>query len=153
MKNLIAVFVLGLVLAVTAHAQSDGRKLSSAQIEVANLGRSYTDMIRRADAASISNILADDYIVTDEVGTVLTKEQDLATYKDRAKSVKIETVEYRDQRVRMITNDVAIEHSTIRFAGTRNGKPFDFTERITTTWARRNGRWQIVADHFSFVKP
>ena len=153
MKNLITIIVLGFVFSVTANAQSDERKPNSAQIEVANLGRSYTDMIRRADAESISKILADDYIVTDEVGTVLTKEQDLATYKDRAKTVNIETVEYKDQRVRMITKDVAIEHSTIRFAGTRSGKPFDFTERITTTWARRGGRWQIVADHFSFVKP
>jgi ketosteroid isomerase-like protein len=109
-------------------------------------------MIRRADAASIAKVLADDYIVTDEVGTRLTKEQDLATYKDRAASVKIDVVEYKDQTVRMITKDVAVEHSTIRFAGDRSGKPFDFIERITTTWARRNGRWQIVADHFSYLK-
>ena len=153
MNCLAAILVLGVVLTASANAQSAGQKLSSDQIEVAKLGRSYTDMIRRADAESIEKMLADDYVVTDEVGTVLTKQQDLATYKDRAKTVKIEAVEYKDQRVRMITKDVAIEHSTIRFAGTRSGKPFDFTERITTTWAKRGGRWQIVADHFSFVKP
>lgn len=131
---------------------SSGQSISSEQAEVAKLARSYTDMIRRADADSIAKILADDYIVTDEVGTRLTKEQDLATYKGRATSVKIDVVEYKDQTVRMITKDVAVEHSTIRFAGTRSGKPFDFIERITTTWARRNGRWQIVADHFSYLK-
>jgi uncharacterized protein (TIGR02246 family) len=126
--------------------------MSPAEAEVAALGRSYTEMIRRADAAAIAGILADDYIVTDEVGTVLTKQQDLATYKDRAQSVKIDIVDYKDQKVRMISKNVAVEHSTIRFIGTRNGKPFDFVERITTTWAKRGGRWQIAADHFSYVK-
>jgi uncharacterized protein (TIGR02246 family) len=121
--------------------------------QVAALGRAYTDMIRRNDAASISTILADDYMVTDEEGNRLTKEQDLATYKERASAVKIETVEYKDQKVRMLTGSIAIEHSTIRFTGSRSGKPFDITERITTTWQFRDGRWLIVADHFSYVKP
>ena len=120
--------------------------------QVAALGRAYTDMIRRNDAASIEKILADDYVVTDEVGTVLTKALDLATYKDRAGTVKIETVEYKDQKVRMLSGSIAVEHSTIRFAGTKNGKSFDITERITTTWQFRDGRWLIVADHFSYVK-
>jgi uncharacterized protein (TIGR02246 family) len=121
--------------------------------QVAALGRAYTAMIQRNDAAAIAKILADDYLVTDESGNVLTKEQDLATYKDRAKSIKIEEVEYKDQKVRMITGSVATEHSTIRFIGTKNGKPFDITERITTTWQFRDGRWVIAADHFSYVKP
>jgi uncharacterized protein (TIGR02246 family) len=121
--------------------------------QVAALGRAYTAMIQRNDAAAIAKILADDYIVTDESGNVLTKEEDLATYKGRAKSVKIDKVEYKDQKVRMITGSVAIDHSTIRFIGTKDGKPFDITERITTTWQFLDGRWQIIADHFSYVKP
>lgn len=120
---------------------------------VAALGRSYTGMIKRNDADSIAKVLADDYIVTDEEGKRLTKAEDLATYKDRAATLKIETVEYKDQMVRMLTGSVAVDHSTIRFTGTSSGKPFDITERITTTWQFRDGRWLIVADHFSFVKP
>ena len=152
MKCMITLLVVGLLLIVTSNGQSNWTKMSPAQAEVAAIGRSYTEMIRRADAAAIAGILADDYIVTDEVGTVLTKQQDLATYKDRAQSVKIDIVDYKDQKVRMISKNVAVEHSTIRFIGTRDGKPFDFVERITTTWAKRGGRWQIVADHFSYVK-
>ena len=152
MKTLIIFIAFLFAASISGKAQSNWIKMSPAEAEVAALGRSYTDMIRRADAAAIADILADDYIVTDEVGKVLTKEQDLATYKDRAGSVKIDIVDYKDQKVRMITKNVAIEHSTIRFIGTRNGEPFDFVERITTTWAKRRGRWQIVADHFSYVK-
>ena len=122
--------------------------------QVAALGRDYTDMIRRNDAAAISRILADDYIMTDQEGTRLTKEQDLATYnKERAETLRIDKADYIDQKVRMITGSIAVEHSTIRFVGSKNGKPFDITERITTTWHFRDGRWLIVADHFSYVKP
>ena len=152
MKTLITFVALLFAVSVSGNAQSYWAKMSPAEAEVAALGRSYTEMIRRADAAAIAGILADDYVVTDEVGTVLTKQQDLATYKDRAQSVKIDIVDYKDQRVRMIVKNVAVEHSTIRFIGTRDGKPFDLVERITTTWAKRKGRWQIAADHFSYVK-
>jgi len=138
---------------LTEHESEKPHNKTLMEIQVAALGRAYTDMIRRNDAASIANILADDYIVTDEEGTRLTKEQDLATYKERATAVKIETVDYKDQRVRMLTGSLAVEHSTIRFTGTRKGKPFDITERITTTWQFRDGRWLIVADHFSYLKP
>ena len=63
--------------------------------EVAALGRAYTSMIQKSDAAGIEKILADDYLVTDEEGRVLTKEQDLATYKDRAATIKFDSVEYK----------------------------------------------------------
>lgn len=140
-------------LVLMEHDSEKPHDKAAMEKQVAALSRAYTDMIRRNDAASISTILADDYMVTDEEGNRLTKEQDLATYKERATSVKIETVEYKDQKVRMLTGSVAVEHSTIRFAGTKNGSPFDFTERITTMWQFRDGRWLIVADHFSYVKP
>ncbi len=120
--------------------------------EIGAMGRAYSGMIQRNDAAAIEKILADDYLVADEVGKVLTKTQDLATYRDRATTLKIERVEYLDQKVRLITPDVAIDHATIRFVGSSNGKPFSIVERCTTTWAKRGGKWQIVADHFSYVK-
>lgn len=137
---------------VQEHESEETHDKKIMEAQVAALGRAYTDMIKRNDPASIANILADDYVVTDENGKRLTKAEDLATYAHRAKTLQIASVEYKDQKVRMITGSVALEHSTIRFIGTKNEKPFDITERITTTYAFREGRWLIVADHFSFVK-
>ena len=120
---------------------------------IAERGRLYSRMIQQNDADSISKILADDYLVADEEGKVFTKEQDLATYLAKKLRVKITSIEYLDQYVRLITRDVAIDHATIRFIGTSNGKPFDITERCTTTWAKRKREWLIVADHFSVRPP
>lgn len=125
---------------------------SKVRNNIAALGRSYARSIQQNDVSSISKILADDYLVADEEGKAFTKEQDLATYPAKKLRVKITSFEYLDQNVRLITKDVAIDHSTIRFIGTSDGKPFDITERCTTTWAKRRGKWLIVADHFS-VRP
>ncbi|MBC7901403.1 MAG: nuclear transport factor 2 family protein [Saprospiraceae bacterium] len=157
MKELVfagAFLILGSISIGAQASLNDSSPKNRKLVEsIATLGRAYTDMIRRNDAASIASIVADDYLVADEVGKVYTKQEDLATYVDRAKSVKIDTVEYKDQKVRILNDEVAIDHATIRFRGTRSGKPFDITERCTTIWALRKGRWLIVADHFSYLKP
>ena len=152
-RNLILVLAIVLTAAISSFGQkAESEKTEKVRKEIAALGRSYSAMIQRNDSVAIEKILADDYLVADEDGKVFTKAEDLATYKDKKLRVKIETVEYLDQNVRLITKDVAIDHATIRFVGTSNGKPFDITERCTTTWAKRRGKWLIVADHFS-VRP
>lgn len=132
---------------------TESKKDRKTQNEIAALGRAYSGMIQRSDVVSIEKILADDYLLADEEGKVFTKREDLATYPDKKERVNITSIEYIDQKVRLLAPNVAIEHSTIRFVGTSNGKPFDITERCTTTWAKRGGKWLIVADHFSVRPP
>lgn len=118
---------------------------------VLKLGQQYGEMIKRGDAAEIEKILDDDYFYTDEKGKVMNKTEDLATYKNRRS--KIEFVETSDQKVRIVGNNVAVETGTFRVKGTdKDGKPFDETERYTTTWVARNGQWKIVSDHTSAIK-
>ena len=107
-------------------------------------------MIRRGDASEIEKILADDYILTDESGGVFNKTQDLATYKNR--QIKIEQVETLDQKARQIDENTIVVNAKIRFRGIKSEKPFDLTEQVTTVWIFRDGRWQIISDHLSFVK-
>lgn len=140
-------------LVVREHSSEKRHDRKMMEQQLVALGRKYSDMIRRNDVAAIRLILADDYLLADEEGKVFTKEQDLATYKDRATSVRIDKIEYLDQKIQVISDASAVDHSTIRFLGERSGKPFDITERSTTVWTFNDGRWQIAADHFSYVKP
>jgi len=120
--------------------------------QVAKLNEEYSFMIQRGNAVEIERVLADDYILTDESGKVFTKADDLATYKDR--KFKIEYVKTLDQKLRVVGDSVVIANTKINFKGTRDaGKTFDITEQCTTIWSWRDGRWQIVSDHISFVKP
>ena len=120
--------------------------------QVSKLNEEYSFMIQRGNAAEIEPVLADDYVLTDESGKVFTKTDDLATYKDR--KIKIEFVKTLDQKLRVVGDGVVIANAKINFKGTRaSGATFDITEQCTTIWAWRDGRWQIVSDHISFVKP
>ena len=124
------------------------RKLMEQQ--VLKMGQEYVKMIKNQDATAIERILADEYLYTNEEGKVKNKAEDLASYKNS--DVKFELFEISDQKVRVIGNSAAIETGTVRFKGTGKGKPFDGSERYTTTWVWRGGRWQIAADHTSTVK-
>jgi ketosteroid isomerase-like protein len=118
---------------------------------VLKMGLQYNQMVVRGDAAEIERVLADDYIYTNDKGVVLGKAEELATYKNRRS--KIESSETTEQKVRIIGNNAAVETGIFHVKGTgADGKPFDETERYTTTWKSTNGQWKIVADHTSALK-
>ncbi len=124
------------------------RKLMEQQ--VLKMGQEYVKMIKNQDAAAIERILADEYLFTDEEGKVKNKAEDLASYK--TSDTKLEMFDISDQKVRVIGNGAAIETGVVRFKGARKGKPFDGSERYTTTWVWRGGRWHVVGDHVSDIK-
>ncbi len=125
------------------------RKLMEQQVLKA--GQEYVRLIKNQDGAAIEKILADEYLFTNEAGKVKNKAEDVADYKSRP--VKFEIFELSDQKVRVIGNGAAIETGTVRYKGVDSeGKSFDGSDRFTTTWVWRGGRWQIVADHTSVIK-
>ncbi len=123
-------------LLVTEHfseAQHD-RKLMEQQ--VLKIGQEYARMIKNQDGATIERMLADEYLFTNERGKTKNKAEDLADYKNRP--AKFEIFEIADQKVRVIGNNAAVETGTVRFKGaSHDGKPFDGSERYTTTWVNR----------------
>ena len=138
-------------LLVAEHFSEAPHDKKTMEAQVLKLGLEYNQMIVRGDTAAIEKILADDYLYTTDDGKIVNKTEELAHYKN-LKS-KIESIETTDQKVRVLGNNSAVETALIRIRGTdANGKPFDETERYTTTWVWRNLRWQIIADHTSAVK-
>ena len=158
MKSLLKIVLLTFVsiISVSAQNKQDAQKVKQSSDhklmheQVSKLNVEYSLMIQRGDSTEIERVLADDYILTDENGKVFSKTDDLATYKNR--QIKIESVKTLNQKVRRVGDAVMIANTTINFKGTKNGKVFDVTEQCTTVWAWRNGRWQIVSDHISFIK-
>lgn len=130
-----------------SEAQHD-KKLMEEQ--VMKMGQEYGKMIERGDVAALEQILADEYIYTNEEGKIKNKAEDLASYKTG--KTKITFTETTDQKVRVIGNTAAVETGTFRIKGTTDGKPFEENARYTTTWVWRDLRWQIVADHSSTIK-
>ncbi len=129
-------------------AQHD-RKLMEEQ--VLKMGQEYVRLIKNKDVGAIEKMLADEYQYTDKDGKIKNKAEDLASYQENRG--KLEMFEIADQKVNVLGNNSAVETGIVRFKGIdKDGKPFEGSERYTTTWVWRNGRWQIAADHTSEIK-
>jgi ketosteroid isomerase-like protein len=124
------------------------RKLMEQQVMKAGL--QYGQIIKAQDASAAELILADEYTFTNADGKVKTKAEDIADFKKG--ETKIEVADITDQKVMIIGNGAALETGVFHIKGTNKGKPFDDTERYTTVWIWRGGRWQVAADHVSNLK-
>lgn len=138
-------------LLLSEHISSVRRDRKTMEEEVIKASAEYTEMITRRDAASIERVLSDEYFLTTETGKVRNKTQELERQKNSP--YKIESLTMSEQKVRVYSGKFAVETGKVNYKGTdAGGKPSQGVERYTTIWIRRDGRWQIVADHLSDVK-
>lgn len=114
--------------------------------ELRRASAGYDAALKAGDAAAFGRLLADDYMYTGEDGKTRNKAEDIALMT--SPDLKIESVSTDDKRFR-IYRSTAVETGRYTIKGTHKGKPFSEAGRYTTTWVRRDGRWQIVADHNS----
>lgn len=138
-------------LLLSEHISSIRRDRAAMEAEVTKASQEYTEMIRRRDVAAIERVLAEEYFLTNEVGQIRNKAQELERVKNSP--YKLESLTMSEQKVRVYNGNIAVETGKVNYKGTdKDGKPSAGIERYTTTWIRRDGRWQIVSDHLSDVK-
>jgi len=113
-----------------------------------NSGRSYAELEAGGDIAALKRQLADEHVSTSRDGEISTRAERVESYKTN--QLRLESADIREQTVRAIGNGTVLETGTIRYVGTNAGKPFDTTQRYTTTWVSWDG-WQIIAEHMSTV--
>lgn len=94
------------------------------------------------------SFLADKYVQTDEDGTVLVGKA--ATLADM-KAYSFSNEELSDLKV-TVYGDTAIATGTFVAKGTYKSKPIDNRGRFTDTWVKLDGKWQLVAEHYSMIK-
>ncbi len=139
-------------LVIAEHVSEAPHDRKVMEQEVMKIGLKSAQMFKDRDFSGMERIVADDAFFINPTGKIKTKAEISAEVKNSG--AKIEAVEITDQKVRITGNSSAIETGIVRYKGAdKTGRPFDETERYTTTWVWRNGRWQIASDHTSTVKP
>ncbi|MFL6208684.1 MAG: nuclear transport factor 2 family protein [Pyrinomonadaceae bacterium] len=103
----------------------------------------------RRDVAAIDRLYADDYFHTNADGSIMTKEQVLASYRAPAQAT-FESNEHTEERVQL-HGTAAVVSGTVTLKGRMNNQPFVRTWRVTYVLSRRGGRWRIVASHASII--
>jgi ketosteroid isomerase-like protein len=94
----------------------------------------------------LSVLLADEFVITIEDGNVYSKVGYISHCADT--STHIQIAEMSDLKVR-VHGDTAIITGAYHEKGDTNGKPYEYHDRLTDVWMKINGKWQVVASHYS----
>src|SRR5579863_10292719 len=94
----------------------------------------------------LSSLLAEDFVITIEDGSVYSKAGYISHSADA--TVHVEIAELSDLKVR-VRGDTAIVSGAYHERGDSNGKRYEYHDRLTDVWMKFGGKWQVVASHYS----
>jgi ketosteroid isomerase-like protein len=99
-----------------------------------------------ADAVALDRIYANDFIGIGPSGRVRTKPQVISDFTSG--DLKFQSITTDDVRVRVYGN-TAVETGRSIMSGQDKGKTVPRDNRFTRVWVKQQGRWRLVANHYS----
>ena len=147
MRSLVtAVLALALTSIVMAQEQSAGTQASSIEQAIKQLDGERIQAQIGADAAALDRIYADDFIGVGPSGTVRTKKQVISDFTSG--TLKFQSITTDEVQVRVYEN-TAVETGLSTMNGKDKGKAVPRNTRFTRVWVKQQGRWRLVANHYS----
>jgi len=114
--------------------------------KVLALEQQWTDAYRQRNIKLLTSMLAEDFIITVEDGSIFGKMGYLAHTADTA--TQVDLAEESDLRVHLHGN-VAVVTGAYHEMGTSKGKRYEYRDRLTDVWLKNNGQWQLIASQYS----
>ena len=148
MKSLVTtVLAFALTSIVMAQEQSDaGTQRSNIEQVIRQLDGERIQAQIGADAAALDRIYADDFIGVGPSGTVRTKKQVILDFTSG--TLKFQSITTDEVQVRVYEN-TAVETGLSTMNGKDKGKAVPRNTRFTRVWVKQQGRWRLVANHYS----
>ena len=148
------VWVIALVVTTLfcARGQAAGNTAqhgSDIEQAVRQLDHEWSEAVVRRDAEALAQLLADDYTMIDPSGEVIDKAQEIAQTKAPLFDVTIESLRTEDVEVRISGERATIIGRAVlqvRFDEQEISEQYCYTR----TFARRQGRWQIIAAQLTY---
>ena len=141
------------VLALTATAIALGQKQSSSRDQRSSIEQAIRQLDRDriqaqigADAVALDRIYANDFIGVGPSGTVRTKAQVISDFTSG--DLKFQSITTDEVQVRVYEN-TAVETGLSTMVGQDKGKAVPRDTRFTRVWVKQQGRWRLVANHYS----
>ncbi|MCA1626027.1 MAG: aspartyl protease family protein [Acidobacteria bacterium] len=129
------------------------QQLSEAEREVKKLERKWLDAYEKYDAEAMNRIVSDDFKLTFSNGSVQTKADILAQLKSaqdaNRPSPKFSTEDVQSR----VEGDTVILTGRVIQQMTRDGQTRMMQMRYTDTYAKRQGRWQVIASQLTRIQP
>ncbi|MGH9497638.1 MAG: nuclear transport factor 2 family protein [Terriglobales bacterium] len=110
------------------------------------LEKKWTESYKHRDIGLLSSLLAEDFIITVEDGSTYGKAGYISHSADS--SVLVAVAEQSELRVRM-HGDTAVVTGAYHETGESKGKHYEYRDRLTDVWMKRDGKWHVIASHYS----
>ena len=101
-----------------------------------------------ADTIALRRIYADDFLGIGPTGVVRNKAEVIADFTTHA--LTYQSITTAEVRVRVYGN-TAVETGRSTMVGQDRGKDVPRENRFTRVWVMTDGRWQLVANHYSLM--
>ena len=135
--------ILGLLAAsaipLPAQEKSDAAAIRALELK-------WTESYKQRSIDILSSLLAEDFVITIEDGSIYSKAGYISHSADPATHVQV--AELSDLKVRM-HGDTAVVTGAYHEKGESSGKPYEYHDRLTDIWMKVGGKWQVVASHYS----
>ena len=143
----IAVVILAAMSIALAQRQSAKRdQRRNVEQAIRRLDKERIQAQVHADAEALDRIYADDFIGVGPSGTVRTKPQVIADFTSH--DLKFQSITTEEVQVRVYGN-TAVETGRSTMIGQDKGKDVPRDTRFTRVWVKQQGRWRLVANHYS----
>lgn len=106
----------------------------------------WAESYKKRQVDVLSSLMSDDYVITMEDGSVFGKVGFIS--HTAQPSEKVDVVEMSDLKIRM-HGDAAVVTGSYHEQGVSAGKPYDYHDRMTDLWMKNDGKWKLVASHYS----
>jgi uncharacterized protein (TIGR02246 family) len=149
MKSTLVIAVMALTATSIAlgQAQSASRdQRSSIEQAIRQLDNERIQAQIHADATALDRIYAADFIGVGPSGRVRTKPQVISDFTSG--DLKFQSITTDEVQVRVYEN-TAVETGLSTMIGQDKGKAVPRDTRFTRVWVMQQGRWRLVANHYS----
>lgn len=106
----------------------------------------WADSYQKRQVDVLSSLMSDDFVITMEDGSVYGKVGFIS--HTAQPSEHVEAAELADLKIR-VHGDTAVVIGTYHERGQSGGKPYDYHDRLTDVWMKTDGKWKLVASHYS----
>jgi ketosteroid isomerase-like protein len=138
MRNICGFALMGLLVAPHGWAQTT----SGPEQELITLENAWKHAVVKRDTAALQRLYADEYVSTDQEGSVWTKAQDIAI--DTKGTSRLASYKLDNMKVRLF-GDMAIVTGRNTSKGTLLGTAASAEYRFTDVFIKRDGRWQCLS--------
>ena len=148
MRQTVVVVFLLVTAALAAPQKGSGSRAQPTSIEqvIRTIDDQRIQAQIHADAATLDRLYADDFIGVGPSGTIRTKPQVIADFTSG--TLKFQSITTEDVQVRVYGN-TAVETGRSTMKGEDKGKTVPQETRFTRVWVNQQGRWRLVANHYS----